>query len=236
METLNYPADEDAKRDIVEAGRRLYARGLVAGNDGNISARVSDTELWTTPSGVSKGFMTGDMLIKMDIYGNVLEGGGGRKPSSEVKLHLRIYGRSRGVLAVCHAHPPVATSFAAAGIPLDRALLQEAVVLLGVIPLAEYAPPGSDELADGAARFCPDYNGALLEHHGAVSWGGDVMGALYRLESIEYNATVAMYSRLMGVERPMSESQIDGLLLLRPAWGVTGGGRPAGRPEEDARR
>jgi L-fuculose-phosphate aldolase len=232
VEARKYPTDEDAKRDIIEAGRRMYVRGFVAGNDGNISARVSDTELWTTPSGVSKGFMTDDMLVKMDISGNVLEVSGGRKPSSEIKMHLRVYGRSRDVLAVCHAHPPVATTFAAAGIPLDSALLQEAVVLLGVIPVAEYAPPGSEELAEGAARFCPGYNGALLEHHGAVSWGGDVMGALYRLESIEYNATVAMYSRLMGVERPLSERRIDELLLLRPAWGVSGGGRPKGIREE----
>jgi L-fuculose-phosphate aldolase len=123
----------------------------------------------------------------------------------------------------------VATSFAAAGIPLDRALLQEAAVLLGVIPVAPFSMPGSDELAEGAARFCPEYNGALLEHHGAVAWGGGVLPALYRLESIEYNATVAMYSRLMGIERPMTQDQIDVLLTLRPAWGVTGGGRPKGR-------
>jgi L-fuculose-phosphate aldolase len=202
----------------------MYARGLVAANDGNISARVSETELWTTPSGVSKGYMTGDMLVKLDISGNILESGGGAKPSSEARLHLAIYRKCPDVLAVCHAHPPVATTFAAAGLPLDRALLQEAVVLLGEIPLAPYAAPGSEELADGAAALCPAYNGALLEHHGAVTWGDGVMQALFRMESVEYNATVAMYSRLMGIERPMSRERIDGLLALRPAWGVTGGG------------
>jgi L-fuculose-phosphate aldolase len=222
-----YPSDADARRDILEAGRRLYQRGLVAANDGNISARVSDGALWATQSGVSKGFMTEDMLVKLDLGGRVLEGGG--KPSSEIKMHLEIYKRAPDVAAVCHAHPPVATTFAAAGIPLDRALLQEAVVLLGVIPVAAYAPPGSEALARGAAAYCPDYNGVLLEHHGAVAWGGDVMQALYRLESIEYNATVMMYTRMMGIERPLEESQIDALIALRPAWGVTGGGRPIGR-------
>jgi L-fuculose-phosphate aldolase len=229
MLNRKYPSDDDARRDIIEAGKRLYARGLVAANDGNISARVSPAELWATPSGVSKGFMTQDMLIKLDIRGNILERAADYKPSSELMLHLRVYGRSDDVLAVCHAHPPVATSFAAAGIPLDRALLQEAAVLLGVIPVAPFAMPGSDELAEGAASFCPEYNGALLEHHGAVAWGGSVMSALYRLESIEYNATVAMYSRLMGIERPMTQEQIEALLTLRPAWGVTGGGHPKGR-------
>jgi L-fuculose-phosphate aldolase len=224
-----YPSDADAKRDILEAGRRLYARGLAAANDGNISARVSHGHIWTTPSGVSKGFMTGDMLIKTDIDGNAICGGSGKRPSSELLLHLCVYRRSADVLSVCHAHPPVASAFAAAGIPLDAALLQEAAVLLGAIHVADYAEPGSLALAEGAAAFCPEYNGVLLEHHGAVAWGGDVMGALYTMERIEFSATVAMYSRLMGMERPMTQRQIDALMDLRAAWGVSGGGRPRGR-------
>jgi L-fuculose-phosphate aldolase len=226
-----YPSDEQARADIVKAGRRLYERGFVAANDGNISARVDGGHIWITPSGVSKGFMTEDMLVKTDMLGRVAQGAG--KPSSEIKMHLRIYSRSPGVLSVCHAHPPVSAAFAAAGVALEDALLQEAVVLLGVIPLAPYAAPGSDELAEGAARFCPDFNGALLEHHGAVTWGAGVTQALHRLESLEHNATVMMYSRLMGLRRPLTERQIDSLIALRPAWGVEGGGRPRGRMTDD---
>jgi L-fuculose-phosphate aldolase len=102
-------------------------------------------------------------------------------------------------------------------------------VLLGVIPVAPYALPGTDALAESVVPFVNGYNGALLEHHGAVAWGGSVMQALHRLESIEYNATVTMHARTMGIERPMKNEQIDELLLLRPGWGVTGGGRPRGR-------
>jgi L-fuculose-phosphate aldolase len=182
--------------------------------------------VWATPTDVSKGFLTEDALVRLDLGGNVLEGG---KPSSEVKMHLAIYRRSPEILGVVHAHPPVAAAFAAAGVPLDRALLQEAVVLLGVIPVAPYEPPGSEALAAGAAALCPDYNGALLEHHGAVAWGESAMRALFRLESIEHTATVTMYARLMGIERPMTGAQIGALLALRPAWGVTGGGLPVGR-------
>jgi L-fuculose-phosphate aldolase len=123
----------------------------------------------------------------------------------------------------------VSAAFAAAGIPLDRALLQEAVVLLGVIPVAAYALPGTEELAESIVPYIEWYHGALLEHHGAVAWGDGVMQALYRLESIEYNATVTMYTKMMGIERPLKNSQIDELLGLRPAWGITGGGRPQGR-------
>lgn len=134
MEVKKYPTDAEAKRDIIEAGRRMYQKNFVAANDGNISARVSDTLLWATPTGVSKGYMTEDMLVKMDLDGNIVEGK--NKPSSEIKMHLRILKESSEIMAVAHAHPPVATSFAAAGIPLDLALLQEAVVLLGVVPVA----------------------------------------------------------------------------------------------------
>ena len=227
MSSINYPTDAEARRDILEAGRRLYQKNFVAANDGNLSARVSDSLVWATPTGVSKGFMTEEMLVKLDLSGRVVEGT--HRPSSEIRMHLAIYREAPEVLAVAHAHPPVAAAFAAAGVPLDRALLQEAVVLLGVIPVAPYAPPGSVALAEGVVPYLKEYNGLLLEHHGAVTWGGSVMQALYRLESLEYNATVMMYSKMMGLERPMTHNQIDELIALRPAWGVTGGGRPVGR-------
>ena len=222
-----YPTDGEARRDILEAGRRLYQKNFVAANDGNLSARVSDGALWATPTGVSKGFMTDEMLVKLDLDGNVLEGA--YRPSSEIRMHLRIYREVPELRAVVHAHPSVSAAFAAAGIPLDKALLQEAVMLLGVIPVAPYALPGSEALAESLVPYLRGYNGLLLEHHGAVSWGVSVQQALFRLESIEFNATVAMYTRMMGIERPMTNSQIDGLLALRPSWGVTGGGRPIGR-------
>ena len=216
---MNYPDEVSVRRDIVEAGRRMYVRGFVCANDGNISARLSDNVIVATPAGVSKGFMTEDMLVKMDLDGNVLEGAS--MPSSEIKMHLAILRRSPEIISVCHAHPPVSTTFAAAGVALDKAFLQETAVSLGVIPLAKYAMPGSNELAEGAAGFCLDYHGVLLEHHGPVSWGGSVMQALYRMESIEYTATIAMYSRIMGFDRTMSQEQIKELLTLRPGLGIT---------------
>ena len=216
-----YCDESIARRDIVEAGRRMYMRGYVCANDGNISARISDDAIIATPSGVSKGFMTENMLIKVALDGVVLEGGS--KPSSEIKLHLAIYKQSPDVRAVCHAHPPVAAAFAAAGVALDKAYLQETVMLLGVIPVAEYAPPGSAELADAAAAYCLDYHGALLEQHGAVTWGDSVMQALYRMESVEYTATVTMYSKMMGFTRTLDKDRIDELIAMRPNWGITAG-------------
>ncbi|MCL2124788.1 MAG: class II aldolase/adducin family protein [Oscillospiraceae bacterium] len=219
MAKTAYPCEDEARRDIVEAGRRMYMRGYISGNDGNISAKISDDAIITTPSGISKGFMSEDMLIKLDLNGNVMLGS--MNPSSEIKMHLAIYRKSLAITAVCHAHPPIAASFAAAGIPLDMPYLQETVMLLGVIPVAEYALPGSDALAEGAAAYCLDYHGALLEHHGAVSWGESVMQALYRMESIEYTASVAMYSKILGFDRKLDKMQIDELISLRPKWGIT---------------
>ena len=225
-----FSASEKARRDIVEFGKRMYNRGFANANDGNLSARVSENAAWVTPTGVSKGFLTEDMLVLVDLDGNVLEGTG--KPSSETKMHLALYKNAPNILAVTHAHPPVATTFAAAGLPLDEALVQEAVVLLGVVPVAPYAAPGSDALASSVVPFCGEYNALLLEHHGAVSWGESVERAFYRLESVEFAATVMMNSRIMNITRRLKESQIDELIKLRPAWNVTGGGRPKGREEK----
>ena len=201
-----YPDEKGARHDIAEAGRRMYLRGLICAGDGNLSARISDTELIVTPSGVPKGFMTEDMLIKLDIGGNVLEGM--LKPSSEIKMHLAIYKRTPEIIAICHAHPPAASAFAAAGVPLDKAFLQETLLTLGIIPVAKYAPPGSDKLADGVAALSGNHNGALLEHHGAVTWGKSVMEALYRMESVEFTATVAMYSKMMGFTKTLGNCSV----------------------------
>lgn len=219
------------KSEIVQAGQRLYQTGLVVSNDGNISARLPDGTVWCTPSGVSKGFMSEDMLIRMDLNGNVIEGGnaGCLKPSSEIKMHLGIYRENPEITAVVHAHPPVATTFASAGIPLDSAILQETVVQLGVVPLVPYALPGTAELAESVAPYCRDYNAALMEYHGATTWGGSVTQALHRMESVEYYAKILINLRMMNAERPMTAEQIDALLALRPGWGVKSGGRPRGR-------
>jgi L-fuculose-phosphate aldolase len=223
----NYPSDEAARKSILEAGSRLYQRGLVAANDGNISVRVSEHHIWVTPTSVSKGFMQESGLIKLDLNGSILAGEG--RPSSEVKMHLNIYREVPEILSVVHAHPPVATTFAASGVPLDEALLQETVVSLGVIPVAPFALPGTDALAEGVVPFLSEFHGLLLEHHGVLAWGDSMTQALHRMESIEYTATVSMYAKMMGLHRPMTNQQIDQLLPLRADWGITGGGRPGGR-------
>lgn len=221
-----YMSDFEAKKAIIEVGKRMYQKGFVAANDGNISCKVGPDTIWTTCTGVSKGFMTQDMLVKMDTSGKVLMGS--RKPSSEVKMHLRVYQENPEVMAVTHAHPPVATSFAIAGISLDKAVLPEAVVQLGTVPIARYATPGTQQVPDSIAPFCKGYNGVLLANHGALSWGKDVMEAFYRLESMEYYATILMYTgNILGKQNELSCQQVDDLLGIRQQLGIMSGGAPS---------
>ncbi|WP_313133923.1 class II aldolase/adducin family protein [Anaerocolumna sp.] len=220
-----YPSDFEAKKAILEIGKRMYMKGFVAANDGNISCKVGPNIIWTTPTGVSKGFMTMDMLVKMDFNGEILAGN--RKPSSEVKMHLRVYEENPEVMAVTHAHPPVATSFAIAGISLDRPILPEAIVQLGSVPIAHYATPGTQEVPDSIAPFCKTHNGVLLANHGALSWGRDVFEAFFRLESIEYYATVLMYTgQIIGKQNELSCDQVNELINTRKKLGINTGGIP----------
>ena len=223
--SFKYLSDYEAKKQIIEIGKRMYEKGFVASNDGNISCKAGPNIIWTTPTGVSKGFMTPDMLVKMNFDGKVLMGK--LKPSSEVKMHLRVYNENPDVMAVTHAHPPVATSFAIAGISLDRAILPEAVVNLGSVPIAHYATPGSQDVPDSIAPYCKSHNAVLLANHGALSWGKDLTEAYHRLESLEYYATVLMYTgRIIGRANELSCSQVNELIDIRGKLGITSGGTP----------
>ena len=222
-----YPTDREAKTLLLEAGRRLYERGFVASNDGNMSVLVSAGTLWTTPTGVSKGFMTEDMLVKTDLAGTVLEGT--RKPSSELKMHLRVYQENPDLRAAVHAHPPAATSFAIAGLPLDRPILPEAIVQLGTVPVAPYAEPGTQAVPDSIAPFCRDYGGVLLANHGALTWGYDLTQAYYRMETLEYYAQVTINSVfLLGRANALTGEQVDRLTEQRQR--LDAARREAGNP------
>ncbi|WP_313800152.1 class II aldolase/adducin family protein [Cytobacillus sp.] len=225
IEKQKYYSDFEAKKLICEIGRRIYNKNFVAANDGNISIKVGPNTIWTTPTGVSKGFMTPDMMVKMDLSGKVISGK--MKPSSEVKMHLRVYNENPEVNAVVHAHPPVATSFAIAGINLDKPVSPEAVVLLGTVPVAPYATPGTQEVPDSIAPYCKDYNAVLLANHGALTWGSDLIQAYYRMESLEHYALMLMYSNnIINKANELSCSQISDLINIRESMGIKTGGVP----------
>ena len=222
---MNYPSKEEAAALICEIGRRMYQRAYVAANDGNISCRLSENTILTTPTGVSKGFLKEDEMVEMDLEGNILAMGA-RKPSSEVKMHLRVYLENPLVGAVTHAHPLAATTFAIAGRPLKDALLTEGVVNLGVVPVVHYATPGTQEVPDSIAPFCRDYNAVLLANHGALTWGRDLIEAFYRMESLECLAGITLNLCALGQANKLDHAQVDALLTMRKNLGYTSGGRP----------
>ena len=211
-------AEEQIRADIVEVGRRLYTRGFVASNDGNISARLDDRRLVTTPKSVSKGFMTPDMMVIVDLDGAKLAGD--RDPSSELPMHLEIYRQRPDVNAVVHAHPPTATGFAVAGIPLTRAVLAEVVTTLGSIPIVEYGTPSTRELADTVKPYVKAHDGLLLANHGALALGPDLFAAYYRMETIEHFARISLTARLLGREHLLSRDEVVRLQNLRGSYGI----------------
>ncbi|MFO7303422.1 MAG: class II aldolase/adducin family protein [Acidobacteriota bacterium] len=213
-------SDAQLRADIVEIGRRLWLRGFVASNDGNISVRIGDDRLLMTPTGVSKGFMTPDMMVITDMDGTLVSGAPGRRPSSEMKMHLVAYRERPDVKAVVHAHPPLATGFAVAGIPLDRAVLAEVVTTLGSVPIAEYATPSTEELPEAVRPFVRAHDGMLLANHGALTLGSDLYSAYYKMETIEHFARISLVARQLGRENLLSREEVDRLQGLRDRYGI----------------
>ena len=210
--------EEQLRADIVEAGRRLYARAYVASNDGNISARLDEHRLITTPKSVSKGFMTPDMMVIVDLEGKKIAGE--RDPSTELPMHLEVYRNRPDVNAVVHAHPPLATGFAVAGIPLTRAVLAEVITTLGSIPIAAYGTPSTAELPEAVRKYIKAHDGMLLANHGAVTCGPSVMGAYYKMETIEHFAKISLVARLLGREHLISRDEVERLQNLRGFYGI----------------
>jgi L-fuculose-phosphate aldolase len=210
--------ESQLRADIVEVGRRMYARGYTASNDGNISVRLGADRLLMTPKSVCKGFMTPDMMCVTDLDGRKLQGD--RDPSSEMLMHLEVYRQRPDVQAVVHAHPPTATGFAVAGIPLDRAVLAEVLTTLGSIPIAEYATPSTSELPEAVRRYIKAHDGMLLANHGALTAGTDLFSAYYKMETIEHFAHISLVARMLGRENLIARDEVLRLQELRGTYGI----------------
>lgn len=204
--------DERALREeICEIGKRMYARRMVAANDGNLSVRLSENELLCTPTGVSKGFMKPEQLCKTDLSGNVLEMAEGFGPSSEVKMHLRVYQKRPDIMAVVHAHPIFATSFAVMGRALESPIMPEVIVNFGRIPLAPYGTPSTSEIPDAIEPYLTDYEAILLESHGALTWAKDLTAAYMKMESVEFYAELLYRTTQLGGPRELTEERLKRL-------------------------
>ena len=199
------------KEQICDVCHKMWQLGWVAANDGNVSAKLEDGTFLATPTGMSKSFITPEKLIRIDARGNVLEAAEGLRPSSEIKMHLRCYEKRDDVWSVIHAHPPGATGFAVAHRSMDMYNMIEDVAAIGSVPLTPYIEP-----------YLEEHDVMLLENHGALAVGGDVVTAFYRMESLELWAKITINAVILGGSYDISRENIDKLIDLRGFYRVTG--------------
>ena len=215
-------SEHEIKEEMCAIGKRVYDRGMVASNDGNFSVRLNEHEYLCTPTGVSKGFMTPEFICKVDGDGNVLEANEGFRPSSEIKMHLRIYQKREDVHAVVHAHPMYATTFAIAGQPLMDPIMPEAVIFLGGVPLARYGTPGTVEVPDSVEPFLDRYDAVLLENHGALTYSDTLLNAYLKMESVEFYARLLYQTKMIGGPQILSPDRVEQLYETRRGLDIAG--------------
>ncbi|MBI4875882.1 MAG: class II aldolase/adducin family protein [Acidobacteria bacterium] len=210
--------EKELRQDIVEIGKLVFQKGWVAANDGNISIRMDQDRVLCTPTGVCKGLMHPDDLIVCDMQGNKLYGV--KQGTSEIVMHLTVYNLRPDIRAVVHAHPPVATGYAAAGKPLNLALLPEVIIGLGCVPLAGYGLPGTPDLIEPMMPLIAKYDALLMANHGAVCYGEDVWKAYFRMETVEHYARIALVAELLGGAQVLPKTEVDKLYESRTRYGV----------------
>lgn len=212
----------ELREQICDICHKMWQLGWVAANDGNVSAKLSDGTFLATPTGISKSFITPEKLVRIDAQGKVLDGLAGYRPSSEIKMHMRCYEEREDVGAVLHAHPPVATGYAVAHVPLDEYSMIETVLTLGSVPVTPYGTPSTYEVPDAIAPYLSSHDAVLLANHGALTVGADAITAYYRMETLELFAKISLNAHLLGGAVELSKDNIDRLISMREGYGVTG--------------
>ncbi len=212
--------EERIRKDIVEVGRRMYARHLISGGDGNISVLREDGLIMATPTGMSKGFLEPEDIVITDLEGRKIAGR--REPSSELRMHLACYKNRPDIRSVVHAHPPTCTGFAVAGISLDKALLAEVIVTFGCIPVAPYGTPSTDELAMSVEDYIKKHDALLLANHGALTVGHELFNTYFKMETLEHYAKINLVARTLGRENVLSSEEVSKLAALRTKYGIVG--------------
>jgi len=199
---------ETLARKMCEVGRRAVERGLTSGTGGNLSCRMDADRVLCTPSGLCKGWLTPDDLCVMDMAGRQV---GGRRPaSSEVRMHLEVYRADRKIGAVVHCHPPFATTFAVLGETVPTGVLPEGDILLGPVPLIPYQTPGTEAMGTALRPFVADHVAAILQNHGTVTWGNDLVSAYLLTETLEALCRVVHQARQVGeLRRIPAERQAE---------------------------
>jgi L-fuculose-phosphate aldolase len=220
MASAKKTRDLKAKKILIDVGYKCWQKGWVAANDGNISWRIGDDEILCTPTGVSKGMLTPEHICSVAMDGTVRAQNGDWKPSSEIKMHLRLFKERPDVRSVFHAHPPYATAHAIAGIPLVECVIPEIIVGLGSVPLAPYGTPSTAQIPDRLAPMIKNHDAWLLENHGALTAGKDPYQAFFRMEAVELFAKMLYIAKGLGRVNTLDFNEVKVLANLRKQYGV----------------
>lgn len=205
---------ENVKQQLSNICHRLYEKGLSPGFSGNASVRVSDT-IFMTPSGISLADVLPDNIIEVNFNGELLSGEG--KPTSEKFLHIKVYEKRPDITAIIHCHAPKSSAFAVAGIPMNEAILAENVLLFGEIPVAKYALPSSDILAEIVSDHFVERDAVLMANHGVITGGKDLNETFYKMETVEYCAEVYLNAKLLGNINHLNKEEVKQIIELRKA-------------------
>lgn len=229
LATGHTKSEDQHRHDICVVGRWMYEREYIVAAEGNVSLRLANGHILTTPTCMNKGMLSPEDLVVTDLMGKQLAGS--RKASSELGMHLLFYRMRPDINAICHAHPITATGFATAGRGLDRALLPEVIVGLGQVPLVQYATPGTPELSAVLEPFVLHYDALLLANHGAVTCGPDLLSAFFRMETVEHSAKITLAAEKAGEPVLLSSCEVAKLMAARARYSVStppggGGGLP----------
>jgi len=217
---------DQIKAMICDICHKMWQLGWVAANDGNVSVKMEDGTFWITPSGISKSMITPDKLLHVNHRMEALEGPEGSVPSSEIKMHMRCYEKRDDVGAVVHAHPPTATGYAVANIPLDEYSMIETVIAIGAIPVTPYGAPSTYEVPDAIEPYLEKHDVMLLQNHGALAVGKDLLTAYYRMETLELFAKISFTARMLGGAKEISPQNVEKLLDLRESFYHVSGRHP----------
>jgi L-fuculose-phosphate aldolase len=206
-------SEHESRLEILRFGKMLHERGLIAATDGNISVRLNKFSVLITPTCISKGMMSTEDLLVVDMHGRKVSGL--RDVTSEIGMHMTVYRMRPDINAIVHAHPPTATGFAACGLALDQALISEVLLSLGSVPLARYATPGTSELSEALEPFIPDHDAVLMANHGVLTYGCDLMQAYMNMETVEHFAKIALVVKQLGCANPLAAEQVSKLHEMR---------------------
>jgi L-fuculose-phosphate aldolase len=209
-------AEIELRRSLVRLGRSLYRLGFMPGTSGNLSVRLDDERILATPTGRSKFLLRSEDMVIVDLEGHQLAGS--RKVTSEIGMHTAIYRMRPDARAVVHSHPPIATGFACSGRPLNEPLCSEAIMTLGVVPLAPYATTGTIDLAASLEPLVPEHSAILLANHGAVTFGGDLLDAFLKMETVEHYAHICLVAHQLGSVQLLEGRALDDLLEARERY------------------